>query len=71
MKTLTVVMITVIALIASGCAEIKPWQRNILAQPEMQLDRDPMDSYVDQHVYFSKEAATGGRGIGGGGCGCN
>jgi hypothetical protein len=71
MKTLIVVMAAVAALIVSGCAQIKPWQRNILAQPEMQLDRDPMDTFADQHVYFSKEAATGGRGIGGGGCGCN
>jgi hypothetical protein len=58
-------------LAVSGCAEVKPWQRNILAKPAMQLDRDPMDTYVDEHIYFSKEAATGGRGIGGGGCGCN
>ncbi|HEX5056402.1 MAG TPA: DUF4266 domain-containing protein [Gammaproteobacteria bacterium] len=71
MKTLIIVISAVAALAASGCSEIKPWQRNILAQPEMQMDPDPMDTYADEHVYFSKEAATGGRGIGGGGCGCN
>jgi hypothetical protein len=54
-----------------GCADVKPWQRNILAQPAMQLDPDPMDSYVDEHIYFSKEAGTGGKAVGGGGCGCN
>jgi hypothetical protein len=26
---------------------------------------------IDDHIYFSKEAATGGRATGGGGCGCN
>jgi hypothetical protein len=26
---------------------------------------------IDQHVYFSKEASTGGVGVAGGGCGCN
>jgi hypothetical protein len=73
MKTLIAVITVCMCMAATGCAEVKvkPWQRNILAQPEMQLDRDFMDSYVDDHVYFSKEAATGGRGIGGGGCGCN
>lgn len=71
MKTLIFLIMTVAGVAASGCAEVKPWQRNILAQPAMQLDRDSMDTYVDEHVYFSKEAATGGRGIGGGGCGCN
>jgi hypothetical protein len=30
-----------------------------------------MQSYLDDHIYFSKEASTGGNGVGGGGCGCN
>lgn len=55
----------------SGCADVKPWERNILAQPEMRLVPDKLESYVDDHIYFSKEAATGGKGVGGGGCGCN
>jgi hypothetical protein len=71
MKTFIAVIAIVAGMAAAGCAEVKPWQRNILAQPEMQLERDFMDTYVDEHIYFSKEAATGGRGIGGGGCGCN
>jgi hypothetical protein len=24
-----------------------------------------------EHVYFSREAASGGKGVGGSGCGCN
>ena len=56
---------------ASGCAEVKPWERNILAEQDMQLVPDKLEAYVDDHIYFSKEASTGGRGIGGGGCGCN
>jgi hypothetical protein len=57
----------------SGCAGIgiKPWQRDILARPEMALDANPVDNAFDEHVYFSKESASGGRGFGGGGCGCN
>jgi len=51
--------------------EIQPWQRDILAQDSMQLDSDAMQSFADDHIYFSKEASTGGKGVGGGGCGCN
>lgn len=51
--------------------EVKPWERNILAQDGMQIPADAMHTYTDEHIYFSKEASTGGNGVGGGGCGCN
>jgi len=56
-----------------GCsvAGPKPWDRDLMAKPEMALDAAAIDSSIDDHVYFSKEGATGGRGFGGGGCGCN
>jgi hypothetical protein len=50
---------------------VKPWDRGLLAQDSLQLEPDAMQSYVDDHIYFSREASTGGKGIGGGGCGCN
>jgi len=50
---------------------VEPWQRDVLAQDDMQLDPDGMRTFADEHIYFSKEASTGGRGVGGGGCGCN
>lgn len=50
---------------------VEPWQRDVLAQDDMQLDPDAMRTFADEHIYFSKEASTGGRGVGGGGCGCN
>lgn len=57
----------------AGCSSIgiKPWERDVLARPEMALDAAPVDNAFDEHVYFSREAAGGGRGFGGGGCGCN
>lgn len=56
-----------------GCQTIgiKPWERDLLAEKSMQLDAYPIDSALDDHLYFSKEAASGGRSFGGGGCGCN
>ncbi len=60
-------------LALSACAGIgvKPWQRGTLARADMQLDGSPIQSKLDDHIYFSKEASSGGRGFGGGGCGCN
>ena len=60
-------------VIVSGCSSIgvKPWQRDVLAREEMQLDSDPLDKAIDDHMYFSKEASSGGRSYAGGGCGCN
>ncbi|NIA27163.1 MAG: DUF4266 domain-containing protein [Desulfobulbaceae bacterium] len=57
----------------SGCSTmgVEPWEREILAKDEMQLISDPVEAALDDHIYFSKEASSGGRGFGGGGCGCN
>jgi hypothetical protein len=56
-----------------GCAAkgVEVWERDILAKPEMKLDFRANDQAIDDHIYFSKEASSGGRGFGGGGCGCN
>jgi hypothetical protein len=54
-----------------GCAAVQPWDRDVLARPEMQIANDPLEAATDEHIYFSKEASSGGQGFGGGGCGCN
>jgi len=57
----------------SACSSmgVEPWERDVLAKDEMQLVSDPLEAAIDDHIYFSKEASSGGRGFGGGGCGCN
>jgi len=57
----------------AGCSSlgVKPWQRDVMARAEMQLDSDAVDAAIDDHLYFSKEASSGGRSFAGGGCGCN
>ena len=50
---------------------VQPWEKGNLAKPEMVFDEDPLDSAYVEHTYSSKEAAFGGAGVGGGGCGCN
>lgn len=72
-RGLAVAVVLGTVAMCGGCSTIgvKPWERDILARPEMALDASPVDSAFDQHLYFSKESASGGRGFGGGGCGCN
>ena len=57
----------------SACSTlgVEPWERDVLAKDEMQLVSNPLEANIDDHIYFSKEASSGGRGFGGGGCGCN
>lgn len=57
----------------SGCESIgaKPWEHDLLAEPAMRMDAYPLQSSVDDHIYFSKEASSGGHSYAGGGCGCN
>ncbi len=59
-------------IILYGCAtQVAPWQRGSLARPQMALQPDRLDAEIMHHTYDSKEAASGGYGLGGGGCGCN
>ena len=60
-------------VLCSGCSSmgVEAWDRDILAKDEMQLTTDAIEAATDDHIYFSKEASSGGRGFGGGGCGCN
>jgi len=69
-----------VCLLISACStmnnmslgeEVKPWEKDVLAEQAMQFPQDKMFSYSDDHIFFSKEASTGGTGVGGGGCGCN
>lgn len=57
----------------SGCTtmHVNPWEREVLADYSMRPDRDPLHNTMFEHIYFSREASTGGRGVGGSGCGCN
>ena len=54
-----------------ACAQVKRWERGDLARNEMAWDPDPLASTLDSHIYFAKEASSGGAASEGGGCGCN
>ena len=73
MKTRLILLLALTAglLASTGCQSVKPWQRGALADYTMRADRDILGLAQDGHIFFSREAAAGGRGVGGGGCGCN
>ncbi|MFX6100070.1 DUF4266 domain-containing protein, partial [Acinetobacter baumannii] len=57
----------------AGCAAqpVQPWQRGTLAGPAMAWDAEPMRASQQRQIENSKEAASGGSALAGGGCGCN
>ncbi|MES2695829.1 MAG: DUF4266 domain-containing protein [Verrucomicrobiota bacterium] len=78
MKTRLFVLALAVAAasLGTGCANahlvrVKPWERATLTDYAMRSDRDPLHTSLVEHRYFSRETATGGRGVGGSGCGCN
>ncbi len=70
-KFIRALALVVMLVAATGCQHVRPWQRGSLADPIMRADRDPLGTGESEHIYFSREDASGGRGVGGGGCGCN
>lgn len=73
MNTKILKVLAAVGMLAAcaGCENVKPWQRGTLADVSMRADRDPIGTGMDEHIFFSREGASGGRGVGGGGCGCN
>jgi hypothetical protein len=75
-RCIPLLLLAAVCLCAGGCAgtpfvRVQPWERGTLADYTMRPDRDPLHTALAEHIYFSREAATGGRGVGGSGCGCN
>ncbi len=60
----------VVLLSLAGCS-VQPWERGNLARPEMAIVPNAQQAAFREHVFESKEAASGGITGSGGGCGCN
>ena len=68
---LLLVLLGGLTALFAGCTTVHPWERATLADYTMRPDRDPLHNAMFEHIYFSREASSGGRGVGGSGCGCN
>ena len=63
------------AMLGAGCAPVQPWvkpyERERLADPVMQLSGTALGDRHSEHVRNVREGARGATGVQGGGCGCN
>ena len=74
-RSLFICLLLVLSLGGCSSMKLKPWvspyERNHLADPIMNFNRDQISSAYMHHVYQAREGARGAEGGAGGGCGCN
>ena len=58
------------ALLWTGCATVKPWQRSRLADRCMTFDADASRIAYQTHWQEAREGSAGGFGVQAAGCGC-
>ncbi|HCU54835.1 MAG TPA: hypothetical protein DIC36_11360 [Gammaproteobacteria bacterium] len=68
-------MLGVTIVLLCGCAsmvpDVKPYEREQLADPIMSFSRDTLSDQHRNHVFDVRESARGATTTEGGGCGCN
>lgn len=57
-------------LLLSGCATVKPWEKESLSDPIMMMDQDPTATGIKEHHIDYREGTKGATGAQSGGCGC-
>ncbi|MFQ5735402.1 MAG: DUF4266 domain-containing protein [Thermodesulfobacteriota bacterium] len=70
-KLLWAIVFITAAFAVSGCARVRPWEREHLADPIMRLDSHKEEKAVREHFLATREGSVGSFGVSGGGCGCN
>jgi hypothetical protein len=63
--------LAILVSLSWGCVVVRAHEREHLAKRAMTNDRDTGEARFGQHERGSREAADGGTGQPGGGCGCN
>lgn len=64
--------VLLVATLLTGCASTLPqaWEKGLLARPGMALDSGGLEARFGDHVYGSREGASGSGSAGGASCGC-
>ena len=57
--------------LGSGCARVKPYQREELSLRAMSPSAERAEDRFRSHWQTAREGSDGGFGAAGGGCGCN
>ena len=72
--SLRTALAALLVTLLAGCASIEPWvkpyERERLADPIMKMSTGALADKHREHVRDVREAARGGNGVQGGGCGC-
>ncbi|MCP5046925.1 MAG: DUF4266 domain-containing protein [bacterium] len=55
----------------SSCTVVQPWEREILSDPIMKFDENPIEKGHLEHFKDFREGSVGATGTQGGGCGCS
>jgi hypothetical protein len=67
----TLTLSIVLFLLGTGCVTVSPWEREVLARPDMSFEGNRTLGAAESHSADTREGSSGGLGVGGGGCGCN
>ena len=73
-RSLSTALVLLAVTLLGGCAIepwVKPYERERLADPIMNLQRSTLVGQQREHVYDVREGARGATGVQGTGCGCN
>lgn len=62
-----------VVALAAGCGRqaVRASEKEFLADRVMIFDENGQETAADEHVLTNREGSAGGKGTGGGGCGCN
>lgn len=60
-----------VTVAASGCATVRPYEKEHLADPVMSFRADAREAADELHWMEAREGSTGGAGGAAGGCACN
>ena len=52
-KSLLMLLLSLIVL--SGCQQVRPWERGLLAKPEMAWDSDPLGALLQDHIFLERK----------------
>ena len=66
----SIAVLMIVAFAGAGCATVRPWQRDYLALPQMNLDDTACHAF-ERSIEVYREGVVGANGgKSGGGCGC-
>ncbi len=70
MHKILFLIISTSAIYLSGCAVVKPIDRERLSDPNMIFDENAIEKGVQNHYLYIREGTQGADGAKSGGCGC-